>query len=291
MNKLTKGLLASLALVVSTGAMAAEPFQNWKGPYIGIFAGSSSGEDKALGTGAGTSTPATDGGTCLNTASGVATPGQTKESCGNSGVGNPFVFIPEFDGSTGSSNVNLSLASGSRSLKGIKAGYNWQKDRLVYGVEADYRDLDAETVSSATAVTGIAVNAQGNLGLDSMLSLRGRVGYLIDDRLLPYLTAGLASGRVSTSSTATYTQGGNVVASQGFGGTSRSTKFIYGVGADFKITNNLLLGVNLLWVDFGSQSASDSFASGDSLGLGAGASVATDSSVKMWSAGLSWLFD
>jgi len=294
MNKSLNMLLGSLALATSTSAMAADSFQNWQGPYIGIFAGSSSGENRSLGTGAGTSESSAAGGVCLNTSSGSPVADRTtEEACGNSGVGNPFVWLPNLDPNLNNSTAsNLALASGSRSLKGLKVGYNWQKDRLVYGVEADYRNIDEETLSSSSSAGGvIAVNAQGKLGLDSMLSVRGRLGYLIDDRVLPYLTAGLASGRISTSSTATYTQNGNVVASQGFGDTSRSTKFIYGVGADFKITNNLLLGVNLLWVDFGTQSASDSYSTGTNPVLGAGATVATDSSVKMWSAGLSWLFD
>jgi opacity protein-like surface antigen len=293
MNKSFNAVLASLVLSVSSGAMAAESYQNWAGPYVGIFAGSSHGENKSLGTGAGTSSGSPGAGVCLNTASGQSVSGQTEASCGNGGVGNPFVFIPSINPNASTFTNDLASASGSRSLKGFKIGYNWQKDRLVYGVEADYRNIDEETLSSSSSegAGAIAVNAQARLGLDSMLSARGRLGYLVDDRFLPYVTAGLASGRVSTNSTATYSQGGTNVASDSFGDTARSTKFIYGVGADFKVTNNLLLGVNLLWVDFGTQSASDSFSAGANPVLGAGASVATDSSVRMFSAGLSWLFN
>ena len=54
---------------------------------------------------------------------------------------------------------------------GVQVGYNWQySPKIVYGVEADISLADGD--------------------VDWLASIRGRVGYLVDPRLLAYVTAG-----------------------------------------------------------------------------------------------------
>lgn len=101
-------------------------------------------------------------------------------------------------------------------IGGVHAGYNWQMNQLVLGVEAD---LDASGVKGSRATTG----AVGTLALSNSwrTSLRLRAGYAIDATLL-YLTGGLAIadaretltlGVLSASKTSTvtgWTLGGGV---------------------------------------------------------------------------------
>jgi outer membrane immunogenic protein len=61
---------------------------------------------------------------------------------------------------------------GNGVVGGVQLGYNWQAQQIVYGVEGDI------SVSGANSV-------------DWLASLRGRVGYLIQPRILIYGTAGL----------------------------------------------------------------------------------------------------
>jgi hypothetical protein len=54
---------------------------------------------------------------------------------------------------------------------GVQVGYNWHySPKIVYGVEADISLADGD--------------------VDWLASIRGRVGYLVDPRLLAYVTAG-----------------------------------------------------------------------------------------------------
>lgn len=81
---------------------------------------------------------------------------------------------------------------------GVQLGYNWRTQKIVYGVEGDISFLGIHSI-------------------DSLASLRGRLGYLIQPRLLVYGTAGL--GLING------------------GGTD--TGFAYGVGLEGKVSQTL----------------------------------------------------
>jgi outer membrane immunogenic protein len=91
---------------------------------------------------------------------------------------------------------------------GVQLGYNWKSQQIVYGVEGD-------------------VSLSGNHSIDWLASLRGRLGYLIQPRLLVYGTAGL--GLVNG------------------GGTDAS--FVYGLGVEGKITPTMSARVEYLSFD------------------------------------------
>jgi len=55
---------------------------------------------------------------------------------------------------------------------GVQLGYNWQMDRIVYGVEGDLSIMDSDRI-------------------DALGSVRGRLGYLVLPNLLIYGTAGV----------------------------------------------------------------------------------------------------
>lgn len=89
-------------------------------------------------------------------------------------------------------------------LAGLYAGYNWQSDRLVLGVRADgdWRPTSADSsidwvgVPSGTHYT-TTVNATTNF----ISTLTGRIGYTVGDRLLPFLSAGLAFSELGMKTT------------------------------------------------------------------------------------------
>jgi outer membrane immunogenic protein len=67
---------------------------------------------------------------------------------------------------------------------GGQIGYNWQTGRLVYGVEADF------SLSSIEEEVRFGM-LHASASLDWLATARGRVGYLIDPKILAYATAGL----------------------------------------------------------------------------------------------------
>jgi len=87
---------------------------------------------------------------------------------------------------------------GNGFVGGVQLGYNWQAQQIVYGVEGD-------------------ISLSGAHSIDWLASLRGRVGYLIQPRVLVYGTAGL--GLVN-------------------GGTT-DTGFVYGLGVEGKLTRTM----------------------------------------------------
>jgi outer membrane immunogenic protein len=70
---------------------------------------------------------------------------------------------------------------------GVLAGYNHQIDDIVFGIEADWG-------MSNDIVHNIDPTADFRFKLDSIATIRGRLGYAFDDTLL-YLTAGGAYAR------------------------------------------------------------------------------------------------
>jgi len=145
----------------------------------------------------------------------------------------------------------VDVGGGSDVLAGFHVGYNWQSGNVVFGVEAD---IDA------------------NDSLDNLLgSVRGRIG-LASERSLFYLTAGLAYLNVEGGDSAVFIRGGggaggdggaSSLDSGGAGGPGSATVigrvtgpegsetgFVVGGGMEYKLTNQIGLGVEGLYYSF-----------------------------------------
>ena len=150
-------------------------------------------------------------------------------------------------------NVNLNgWANNIGDLDGFvgggQVGYNYQIGQFVVGLEADIQGADLGT---GRDVFGDSVKTE------YFGTVRARVGVAFD-RFLPYVTGGWAYGNVKTSipglafsSDRTHTGGWAV-----------------GAGVEYAFTNNLIGGVEYLYVDLGEKNI-----------LGAGTKVGTDFSV------------
>src|SRR3982074_1274701 len=97
-------------------------------------------------------------------------------------------------------------ADASSWLAGVHAGYNWQQGTLVYGFESDLQATHLNS-SMAGGLRYFAPSPPAPLDLASTLAsvdwygtFRGRVGATVGSLLL-YLTAGVAYGDVTLSST------------------------------------------------------------------------------------------
>ncbi len=76
---------------------------------------------------------------------------------------------------------------------GVVAGYNYQVEDIVFGIEGDWGKSNA-------IVTNEDAGARYTFALDSIATIRGRVGFAMDDTLL-FLTAGGAWARGDLNST------------------------------------------------------------------------------------------
>ena len=72
---------------------------------------------------------------------------------------------------------------------GGQIGYNWQSNQYICGLEGDISAADIG-ISETIVVPGAVLNASASI--DWIATIRGRVGVLVQPRLLIYGTAGLA---------------------------------------------------------------------------------------------------
>jgi outer membrane immunogenic protein len=174
-------------------------------------------------------------------------------------------------------------------IGGGQLGYNWQRDRWVFGLEADIQASRQAGNGSAVCAGGTAAAlnslcALGHLGdtvpfnvpafpvtgtlaesLDWFGTVRGRIGPTITPTILAYVTGGLAYGEVSASNTV---GGFNITGPQGTNGStitpftgafSNSTLKVgwtVGVGVEGVISGNWTAKLEYLYIDLGNVSGS-----------------------------------
>ncbi len=117
---------------------------------------------------------------------------------------------------------------------GGQIGYNYQMGQFVLGLEAD---LQAADLSSGNNLGLVRVKT------DYFGTVRARVGVAFD-RFMPYITGGWAYGNVKTS----------IPALAFSSDRSHTGGYAVGGGLEYAITNNLIAGVEYLYVDLGEKS-------------------------------------
>jgi outer membrane immunogenic protein len=168
MKRLLLATAASLAMFsAAQAADIVEPAAyDWTGPYVGLQGGYGWGEND------------------------VSVDGSEGEPAIQALVdSDPISFHDLEDGSIGMDGF----------LGGLHAGYNWQSDSLVLGVEGDieYADLSGDT-DILHADQGNFDQGDARQEIDWLGSLRLRAGFAFD-RALIYATGGLAVGGVEVS--------------------------------------------------------------------------------------------
>lgn len=128
-------------------------------------------------------------------------------------------------------------------IGGITAGYNVQIGSVVYGVEGDLSFSDVhgakQTAGTAATATPCLTPSEGcNASVNWMGTVRGRVGYAFD-RVLPFVTGGLAAGGLK----------GSVDVGACPGCTIHGTRFGWtaGAGVEWAVTNNWSLKAEYLY--------------------------------------------
>jgi len=171
------------------------------------------------------------------------------------------VYVPAFtwtgfyvgaNAGYGWGNVNANGFANVGDLDGFvgggQVGYNYQMGQFVVGLEAD---LQAADLSSGNNLGLVRVKT------DYFGTVRARVGVAFD-RFMPYITGGWAYGNVKTS-----------IPGIGFSSDrSHTGGYAVGAGLEYAVTNNIIAGVEYLYVDLGEKNI-----------LGANTKVGTDFSV------------
>lgn len=215
---------AGFALLTATSALAADlpvytkappvaVVYDWTGFYIGTNLGYSWGR-------------ATTDGTVATTPTGVVSPVTT--------------VVPL----TGRADVNGFIGGG-------QLGYNWQAGRFLYGLEGDIQFSNERArgdVCMVAACPGGAFVFTRDYKLDWFGTARGRLGYLPAERLLLYVTGGLAYGNFSGSSLFGV-NGANAI---DLGSWSKlNAGWTVGAGAEAALGSNWSVKFEYLYMDLG----------------------------------------
>jgi outer membrane immunogenic protein len=137
------------------------------------------------------------------------------------------------------------FGSAEAGLFGLTAGYNYQIDHFVVGVEGDvdWADLKSEKTYAHGAINETAET-------DGLWSFRGRVGYAMDNVLL-YVTGGYIGGMLKTSlydATVPVPTGGPTYKSNNF-----NSGYVIGVGLEYAFNNSISVKTEYLYRSLGDQ--------------------------------------
>jgi outer membrane immunogenic protein len=168
---------ADLRLPVKAPAMAPAVVYNWTGFYVGGNVGYSWGD--ADNDVAGTFSTITRT-RQFRTASGpVPGPGFTD-----------VTSAPVVAAATGTSKGRFDGVIG-----GVQTGYNWQIDRTwVFGIETDFQGSGERGSTTVCVSASCLAFVTSETKLRWFGTLRGRIGVLVDPRIMLYGTGGLAYG-------------------------------------------------------------------------------------------------
>jgi len=163
--------------------------------------------------------------------------GYGSSSMNLAGTNNPAIYnIQPLSGLTPDSYYGLGATSGTGSAFGGFAGYNWQFEDVVIGIDGSYLHGSFKGADSAPQRSVGAANRYRSLtsaavDLKDFASIRARAGYMMGN-FLPYATFGVGLGNASVVSTATvFDTLSPAVAS----GTVRQDRFMYGYSAGFGV--------------------------------------------------------
>jgi outer membrane immunogenic protein len=129
---------------------------------------------------------------------------------------------------------------------GAQIGYNQQFGMIVAGLETDFQYVGGQRGTAFTGATGIVTTANRDDGY--LGTLRARLGLVASDRLMVYVTGGLAYGSFDT--TLGVTSGAAV-----WGGSSDKFRagWTVGAGAEYALTSNWTAKLEYLYYDLGRQ--------------------------------------
>ena len=233
--------MALLAMTVPAGAqmLPAATNVNWGGPYVGLGIGGAWGQLP-----------------------------------GNASVGSTAAGAVPGSPAVAGSRQHLNGSTDGTVMGGGQAGYNWQLNNFVLGVEGDINGggLSTRTSVPAGGIGGLAGGSNFKASSDFNASIRGRVGYAWNQWLF-YGTGGIAFADANlranfaggTAPDGTAVPGGHA---------SKSTTLMgptYGGGVEYALMPNISVGAEYRYTDYGH----DTMSLGNVATTGAGGAVAS----------------
>jgi outer membrane immunogenic protein len=245
MRKTIVGAVAVGMLGIADSAMAADISTStafdWSGVYVGLNAGYGWSDNNAY-----------------------------LKGLGGSG------WDPYYPDALGSKDLTASGFVG-----GLQAGYNFQIDQILLGVETDFRysDVGDSSKNSGVPSVGDPFTYTQDYKLNWFGTTRARVGFALDRALL-YATGGVAYGDVSVKHDLAFVNSNYYKTSD----SEWEVGWTVGGGIEYAITDSISLKGEYLYYDL---SDTESIAK-DSRGPGYSTKLTTDNNGQIVAVGLNW---
>jgi outer membrane immunogenic protein len=187
------------------------------------------------------------------------------------------------------------MSGGAKFIGGAQAGYNWQINSTVVGLETDFDSFKARASRAATG-TYVSMPSQftitNSVNANWLFTARGRLGWAFNTALLGYVTGGLAATHYSAANSLSDT---NVGLGPGVGNWSAAaTKLGWtaGAGAEYALNKSWSVRAEYLYVHFNSITASGIVANTGFIpgGYANAISTSTDLSAQIARAGINYRF-
>jgi outer membrane immunogenic protein len=141
-------------------------------------------------------------------------------------------------------------------IGGVHVGYDMQAGNLVYGGVFDINATNFSDVQQGFSTTPATYTIERSM--DYLGTLRGRVGFLPTDNILVYGTGGLAFGEVNFA----YEQPGSTATTTTLGGQDNNFGYAVGAGVETRVTSNISVGLEYLYVNMGGNDFTAELAGG-----------------------------
>lgn len=151
----------------------------------------------------------------------------------------------------------LGTFSSTGGLAGLQVGFNYQIDKYVIGVEADYdwANLSASKGAAAGASFNgnvLAAAATIKTTQESLGTVRGRLGYTVDNALL-YVTGGYAYAKAKVDVSAAATVNSNLIWGGTAGNSQSHSGWVLGAGLEYDLGSHISAKAEYLYADLGSK--------------------------------------
>lgn len=179
-------------------------------------------------------------------------------------------------------------------IGGVHAGYNWQVQNWVLGVEGDWSWTDlGNSVTQTWTLFGTnagvpTASTSLSPSLNSLATLRGRLGFLAAPQLLVYATGGAAWADMSLAATGINTLQPYITSASL---SETRTGWVIGGGLEWLATNNWLFRVEYLYYDFGGSTNVVAEPTLPIFGAAKSGFSLNDANVQVLRGGISYKFD
>lgn len=129
---------------------------------------------------------------------------------------------------------------------GAQIGHNWQRNRIVFGIEADIQASDIDDSVSGSYNLNPGFVGGSSIEVDFFATIRARLGYAWDKYLI-YATGGFAVADAQYRLVGTNTANGNTVALQD---DDVRHGYVLGMGAEMAVNGEWTVKIEYQYLDF-----------------------------------------